>query len=68
MNTTPFNFKKFHKVEFNLEFNDETIAIGFLIHPIFEKGFLLKKIQNLRTGSSRKRGSDKKMVTWIIRG
>jgi len=34
--TTPLNFEKFLKVEFNLEFN-ETIAIGFIMYSISYK-------------------------------
>jgi len=32
--TTPINFLKLHKVEFNLEFG-KTTTIGFIMHSIF---------------------------------
>jgi len=37
--TIPLNYKKFHKTEFNLEF-DQTIPIGFIMQSIFWKQFL----------------------------
>jgi len=41
--TTLLNFEKFHKVEFNLKF-DETTTIGFIMSPFFRIRFFFNKL------------------------